>query len=204
MTNMCVLFTAQGAFLNGYQPTVVADASATRPLPLKGDTGGIPAEQLHQAALATVQDLVRSRGAVAEVADLTIRPDTPAVCRPAAAHGRCGPAHGRPHHDTPPPAHDAHPTSTTTHTPPAHDTHPSRSPAHLALSPHTPRSSPTPGSPALRLPRPPGLRRPPDFPHACPPTPNSPTPLPHPDPHIFPPTPHHTDHSHGKTGHGNS
>ncbi|MGW7793234.1 cysteine hydrolase family protein [Streptomyces sp. P10-4] len=57
MTNMCVLFTAQGAFLNGYQPTVVADASATRPLPLKGDTGGIPAEQLHQAALATVQDL---------------------------------------------------------------------------------------------------------------------------------------------------
>ncbi|MFF7369611.1 cysteine hydrolase family protein [Streptomyces tricolor] len=57
MTNMCVLFTAQGAFLNGYQPTVVADASATRPLPLKGNAGGIPSEQLHQAALATVQDL---------------------------------------------------------------------------------------------------------------------------------------------------
>ncbi|AYN38883.1 cysteine hydrolase [Streptomyces dangxiongensis] len=57
MTNMCVLFTAQGAFLNGYQPTVVADASATRPLPLKGNPNGIPSEQLHEAALATIQDL---------------------------------------------------------------------------------------------------------------------------------------------------
>ncbi|MEU0049015.1 cysteine hydrolase family protein [Streptomyces sp. NPDC006309] len=57
MTNMCVLFTAQGAFLDGYQPTVVADASATRPLPLKGNPNGIPAKQLHEAALATVQDL---------------------------------------------------------------------------------------------------------------------------------------------------
>ncbi|CAL9332910.1 Peroxyureidoacrylate_ureidoacrylate amidohydrolase RutB [Streptomyces sp. enrichment culture] len=57
MTNMCVLFTTQGAFLGGYEPTVVADASATRPLPLKGDPNGIPAEQVHEAALATVQDL---------------------------------------------------------------------------------------------------------------------------------------------------
>ncbi|MFF8731966.1 cysteine hydrolase family protein [Streptomyces sp. NPDC015171] len=57
MTNMCVLFTTQGAFLNGYQPTVVADASATRPLPLKGDPNGVPARQVHEAALATVQDL---------------------------------------------------------------------------------------------------------------------------------------------------
>ncbi|MGW1598263.1 isochorismatase family protein [Streptomyces sp. NPDC002343] len=57
MTNMCVLFTTQGAFLNGYQPTVVADASATRPLPLKGNPDGIPARQLHESALATVQDL---------------------------------------------------------------------------------------------------------------------------------------------------
>ncbi|MFI0805989.1 cysteine hydrolase family protein [Streptomyces echinatus] len=57
MTNMCVLFTAQGAFLNGYRPTVVADASATRPLPLKGSPNGIPAKQVHEAALATVQDL---------------------------------------------------------------------------------------------------------------------------------------------------
>ena len=57
MTNMCVLFTTQGAFLAGYHPTVVADASATRPLPLKGDPQGIPARQVHEAALATVQDL---------------------------------------------------------------------------------------------------------------------------------------------------
>ncbi|MFD0056355.1 cysteine hydrolase family protein [Streptomyces sp. NPDC127168] len=57
MTNMCTLFTAQGAFLNGNAPTVVADASATRPLPLKGKPNGIPAEQVHEAALATVQDL---------------------------------------------------------------------------------------------------------------------------------------------------
>ncbi|MGV9286152.1 isochorismatase family protein [Streptomyces sp. NPDC003719] len=57
MTNMCTLFTTQGAFLNGNKPTVVADASATRPLPLKGDPDGIPAQQVHEAALATVQDL---------------------------------------------------------------------------------------------------------------------------------------------------
>ncbi|MFF1922269.1 cysteine hydrolase family protein [Streptomyces sp. NPDC058221] len=57
MTNMCTLFTTQGAFLNGNKPTVVADASATRPLPLNGKPNGIPAKQLHEAALATVQDL---------------------------------------------------------------------------------------------------------------------------------------------------
>ncbi|MET7272246.1 isochorismatase family protein [Streptomyces flaveolus] len=57
MTNMCTLFTTQGAFLNGNKPTVVADASATRPLPLKGNPNGIPAQQVHEAALATVQDL---------------------------------------------------------------------------------------------------------------------------------------------------
>ncbi|MFD3479690.1 cysteine hydrolase family protein [Streptomyces sp. NPDC058695] len=57
MTNMCTLFTTQGAFLNGNNPTVVGDASATRPLPLKGNPNGIPAKQVHEAALATVQDL---------------------------------------------------------------------------------------------------------------------------------------------------
>jgi hypothetical protein len=36
---------------------VVGDASATRPLPLKGNPNGIPAKQVHEAALATVQDL---------------------------------------------------------------------------------------------------------------------------------------------------
>lgn len=57
MTHMCVAFTAQGAFLNGNKPTVVADASATRSLPLTGNPNGVPAEQVHEAALATVQDL---------------------------------------------------------------------------------------------------------------------------------------------------
>ncbi|MFD5203022.1 isochorismatase family protein [Streptomyces sp. NPDC058375] len=57
MTNMCTLFTTQGAFINGNNPTVVADASATRPLPLNGNPNGIPSEQLHASALATIQDL---------------------------------------------------------------------------------------------------------------------------------------------------
>lgn len=57
MTHMCVAFTAQGAFLRGNRPTVVADACATRSLPLTGHPDGIPAEQLHASALATVQDL---------------------------------------------------------------------------------------------------------------------------------------------------
>lgn len=57
MTNMCTLFTTQGAFLNGNHPTVVADASATRALPLNGKPNGIPARQVHESALATVQDL---------------------------------------------------------------------------------------------------------------------------------------------------
>ncbi|MCX4709888.1 cysteine hydrolase [Streptomyces sp. JUS-F4] len=57
MTHMCVAFTAQGAFLRGNRPTVVADACATRPLPLNGNPNGVPARQLHESALATVQDL---------------------------------------------------------------------------------------------------------------------------------------------------
>ncbi|WP_327407763.1 isochorismatase family protein [Streptomyces sp. NBC_01281] len=57
MTNMCTLFTTQGAFLNGNHPTVVANASATRALPLNGSPNGIPARQVHASALATVQDL---------------------------------------------------------------------------------------------------------------------------------------------------
>jgi isochorismate hydrolase len=57
MTNMCTLFTTEGAFLNGNKPTVVADASATRSLPLNGSPNGISAKQVHESALATVQDL---------------------------------------------------------------------------------------------------------------------------------------------------
>jgi nicotinamidase-related amidase len=55
MTHMCVLATAQGAFLRGNRPTVVADACATRSLPAAG--AEVPAAQVHQGALATIGDL---------------------------------------------------------------------------------------------------------------------------------------------------
>jgi len=55
MTHMCVAFTAQGAFLRGDRPTVVADACATRPLGTAA--GETSAKELHAAALATVADL---------------------------------------------------------------------------------------------------------------------------------------------------
>jgi nicotinamidase-related amidase len=55
MTHMCVAFTAQGAFLRGNRPTVVADACATRPL--RTAVAEVPAEQLHHGALATIADL---------------------------------------------------------------------------------------------------------------------------------------------------
>ncbi|MFC8711742.1 isochorismatase family protein [Streptomyces sp. NPDC057197] len=55
MTHMCVQFTAEGAFLRGNRPTVVADACATRPLPSGGTL--LDAGQIHAAALATVGDL---------------------------------------------------------------------------------------------------------------------------------------------------
>jgi nicotinamidase-related amidase len=55
MTHMCVAFTAQGAFLRGNRPTVVADASATRPL--ETSVAGVSADALHLGALATIGDL---------------------------------------------------------------------------------------------------------------------------------------------------
>ncbi|MBS3021549.1 hypothetical protein DJFAAGMI_04322 [Comamonas sp. PE63] len=55
MTHMCVTFTAEGAFLRGNQPTVVADACATRPL--RSAVADVEAEQLHHCALATIADL---------------------------------------------------------------------------------------------------------------------------------------------------
>ncbi|GGU11952.1 isochorismatase [Streptomyces lateritius] len=55
MTNMCVQFTTAEAFLQGYQPTVVANASATRGVTTT--TGKVSAEQMHQGALATITDL---------------------------------------------------------------------------------------------------------------------------------------------------
>ncbi|MCS0600141.1 isochorismatase family protein [Streptomyces sp. LP11] len=55
MTHMCVAFTAQGAFLRGNRPTVVADATATRSLPMAGTD--LDARQVHYSALATIADL---------------------------------------------------------------------------------------------------------------------------------------------------
>ncbi|WYB31008.1 isochorismatase family protein [Streptomyces sp. SM1P] len=55
MTHMCVTFTAQGAFLRGNRPTVVADACATRSLPVLGSD--LDAAQVHDGALATIGDL---------------------------------------------------------------------------------------------------------------------------------------------------
>ncbi|ANB06167.1 isochorismatase [Streptomyces ambofaciens] len=55
MTHMCVAFTAQGAFLRGNRPTVVADACATRALPVAGTE--VDARQVHVSALATIADL---------------------------------------------------------------------------------------------------------------------------------------------------
>ncbi|MBF6170434.1 cysteine hydrolase family protein [Nocardia blacklockiae] len=55
MTHMCVAFTAQGAFLRGHRPTVVAAATATRSLPVAGTD--LDARQVHDSALATIADL---------------------------------------------------------------------------------------------------------------------------------------------------
>lgn len=55
MTHMCVAFTAEAAFLRGNRPTIVAEACATRPLTTS--VAAVTAEQLHNAALATIADL---------------------------------------------------------------------------------------------------------------------------------------------------
>jgi nicotinamidase-related amidase len=56
MTHMCVNSTARGAFNLGYRPTVVARATATRPLPAA--TGGVVAASvLQEASLAALSDL---------------------------------------------------------------------------------------------------------------------------------------------------
>jgi nicotinamidase-related amidase len=65
MTHMCVAFTAQGAFLHGYRPTVVAEACATRSLTAPDGTV-LPAAALHTAALTTIGDLF---GTVARTVD---------------------------------------------------------------------------------------------------------------------------------------
>lgn len=65
MTHMCVQFTAQGAFNRGYRPTVVAEATATRPLEAPDGTV-LSSDALQTAALTTVSDLF---GTVARTVD---------------------------------------------------------------------------------------------------------------------------------------
>jgi nicotinamidase-related amidase len=67
MTHMCVHSTAFGGFYLGYAPTVVASATATRPLQAAGGLV-VPAEQLQEAAIASLRDLYAA--IVDQVADL--------------------------------------------------------------------------------------------------------------------------------------
>lgn len=55
MTHMCVSSTARAALDLGYRSTVIADAAATRDLPLPSG-GVVPARQLHETALAELAD----------------------------------------------------------------------------------------------------------------------------------------------------
>ena len=56
MTHMCVNSTAHGAFNLGYAPTIVASATATRPL-LSINGQILSAEEVHLGALASTRDL---------------------------------------------------------------------------------------------------------------------------------------------------
>ncbi len=56
MTHMCINSTARGAFNLGYAPTVVASATATRPLP-GPDGSTVSAAALQSASLAALNDL---------------------------------------------------------------------------------------------------------------------------------------------------
>ncbi|MBZ0335310.1 cysteine hydrolase family protein [Marinobacter sp. AL4B] len=57
MSHMCVNSTARAAFTLGYNPTVVASATATRALPSKASGKVVPADQVQEAALAALSDL---------------------------------------------------------------------------------------------------------------------------------------------------
>jgi len=56
MTHMCINSTARGAFTLGLQPTVVASATATRPLPTAAGSV-VPADVLQAASIAALGDL---------------------------------------------------------------------------------------------------------------------------------------------------
>lgn len=56
MTHMCISSTAQGAFNLGYAPTVIAEATASRPIEsFNGEV--ISAQTVHTAALTIIRDL---------------------------------------------------------------------------------------------------------------------------------------------------
>lgn len=57
MSHMCVNSTARGAFSLGYNPTVVASATANRALPSRASGNTVPSGQVHEAALAALSDL---------------------------------------------------------------------------------------------------------------------------------------------------
>lgn len=57
MSHMCVNSTARNAFSLGYNPTVVAAATATRALPSVVTGQAIPSNQVQEAALAALSDL---------------------------------------------------------------------------------------------------------------------------------------------------
>jgi nicotinamidase-related amidase len=56
MTHMCINSTARAGFNLGYSPTIIASTTATRALPVVGG-GDVPAQAVHQSALAAVADL---------------------------------------------------------------------------------------------------------------------------------------------------
>lgn len=57
MTHMCVNSTTRASFNHGYGNTVVAGATATRPLPAPGSGNDVPAETLQAASLSALADL---------------------------------------------------------------------------------------------------------------------------------------------------
>jgi nicotinamidase-related amidase len=56
MTHMCINSTAHGAFNLGYNVTVVAGATATRPL-LTASGKVLTAQEVHDGAIASTRDL---------------------------------------------------------------------------------------------------------------------------------------------------
>lgn len=56
MTHMCINSTAHGAFNLGYKPTVIASATATRPL-MSANGKVLSAEEVQHGALASTRDM---------------------------------------------------------------------------------------------------------------------------------------------------